>query len=65
MSHHCVWTYFKKGKTHDLYGLLAIIALNLVLLLTTHRESHELIAVFDLMIASAIFVDLWAHCFHH
>ncbi len=60
-----MWPYFTRGKAHDLYGLLAIIALNLVLLLTTHSHLYELIAVADMMIASAIFADLWAHCFHH
>ncbi len=65
MSNSCIWKYFTHGKTHDLYGLLIIIALNFVILLTTNSRLYEIFAVVDLMIATAIFVDLWAHCFHH
>ncbi len=65
MSSSCVWKYFVHGKTHDLYGLLIIIVLNFVILLTTNSKLYELIAVVDLMISTAIFADLWAHCFHH
>ncbi len=65
MSNSCIWSYFVRGKTHDLYGLLAMIVLNFILLFMTHDRSYEIIAVLDLMISSAIFADLWAHCFHH
>ncbi len=65
MSGKCIWSYFVRGKTHDIYGLLAMIAMNFILLFTTHDRSYEIIAVLDLMISSAILADLWAHCFHH
>jgi hypothetical protein len=65
MSTDCIWRYFVRGKTHDLYGLLTIIVLNFLILLTTSNKLYEIIAVLDLMFATAIFADLWAHCFHH
>jgi hypothetical protein len=63
--HCCMIKYFKKGKTHDLYGLLIIILLNIILYFQTDISLIKFISIADIVISVAIFVDLWSHCFHH
>ncbi len=66
MADKCgMWSHFKRGKTHDVYGLLLMVATNFFLLFTTHAVSHEVVAILDLMTSTGIMADLWAHCFHH
>ncbi len=66
MTEKCgMWSHFLKGKTHDIYGLLGVVATNFYLFFTTHSVSHELVAIFDLMITTGVMADIWAHCFHH
>jgi len=60
-----MFSYFKKGKTHDLYGLLIIILLNIILYFTTNISLVKFIAIADIVVSTGIFVDLWSHCFHH
>ncbi len=52
-----MWWYFLHGKTHDLYGLLALIGIGLAL--------RDWVGVAIALISTGVFVDLWAHCFHH
>ncbi len=60
-----MWEYFLHGKTHDLYGLLIMIAIELASVLTTHNIINEIKDIIIMLISVAIFADLWAHCFHH
>ena len=57
--------WFFHGKTHDLYGLLILGAMNIILYLYTTSTILHLISITDLVIVTGIFVDLWSHCFHH
>ncbi len=52
-----MWWYFLHGKTHDLYGLLVLIAIGLAL--------RDWVGVTIALISTGVFVDLWAHSFHH
>jgi hypothetical protein len=66
MSDTCgMLSHFLRGKTHDVYGLLLMVATNFYLLFSTASKTHELLAVIDLMTSTGIMADLWAHCFHH
>jgi hypothetical protein len=58
-------SHFLKGKTHDIYGLILVVITNFYLLFSTHAVTHEVVAVLDLMTATGIMADIWAHCFHH
>jgi len=60
-----MWYHFTHGKTHDLYGLLILILLNIILYLTTDISLVKFIAIVDIVVSTGIFVDLWSHCFHH
>jgi len=60
-----MWYYFVHGKTHDLYGLLALVLLNIILYFATNISLVKFIAIADIVISTGIFVDLWSHCFHH
>lgn len=60
-----IFYYFVHGKTHDLYGLLILILLNIILYLLTNISLVKFIAIADIVISTGIFVDLWSHCFHH
>jgi len=65
-SENCnMFSFFKKGKTHDLYGLLVLILLNIILYFATNISLIKFIAIADIIISVGIFVDLWSHCFHH
>jgi len=57
--------WFTHGKTHDLYGLLLLIFLSTVVYILDNNMVVRFISTFEIVIASDIFVDLWAHCFHH
>ena len=59
----CIFQYFLRGKTHDLYALIAVFVLNAVLYFEPHL--YRFVAIADLVLATGVFVDLWAHCFHH
>ncbi len=60
-----MWKYFEKGRTHDLYGLLVVIAIELASVLTTHNALSEIKDIIIMLISAGVFADLWAHCFHH
>ncbi|MEM4745928.1 MAG: hypothetical protein QXF40_01085 [Metallosphaera sp.] len=61
----CIWSYFRKGKTHDLYGLLILIVLSIVMVMTQHNLTTMAFSLISLIVSVGVFVDLWAHCFHH
>jgi len=60
-----IWYYFLHGKTHDLYGLIILFILSFILYFSIQNEFLKLIVIFQLIIITGIFVDLWSHCFHH
>jgi len=60
-----MWDHFLHGKTHDLYGLLIIIVIELASVLTSHNALDEVKDIIIMLISGGIFADLWAHCFHH
>ena len=60
-----MWYWFTHGKTHDLYGLLLLIFLSTVVYILDTNVVVRLVSILEIVISSDIFVDLWAHCFHH
>ncbi|ALG96891.1 hypothetical protein AZ268_gp23 [Acidianus rod-shaped virus 2] len=57
--------YFRRGKTHDLYGLLLLIVLSIIMIFSNDNVTEKIFAVIVLIVSTGVFVDLWAHCFHH
>ena len=60
-----MWYWFLRGKTHDLYGLLLLIFLSTIVYILDNNAVTRLVSILEIVISSNIFVDLWAHCFHH
>ena len=60
-----MWQYFLHGKTHDLYGLLIMIATNGLIWGVTKSDLVHFLCFVDIIISVGVFVDLWAHNFHH
>jgi len=64
----CEWEYLKKGKTHDLYGLLVLMIMSIIEMYYGFSEKNMFnitIWLIVFIISEGIFVDLWSHCFHH
>ena len=57
--------FFFTGRAHDYYGLLAIIVVALILYAWPPLRDHPFIYWVIVVLASGVFVDLWAHKWRH
>ncbi|CAH69436.1 hypothetical protein [Deltalipothrixvirus pozzuoliense] len=60
-----MWYAFTHGKAHDEYGALTLVLVSVLAILSSHSLSLTAFATLSLIVGTGIFVDLWAHCFHH
>ncbi len=59
------WHDFVHGRTHDEYGLLTIIAINIILELLSSSLILRLLYLVTIIMAVGVAVDLAAHLYYH
>ncbi len=57
--------WFLSGHAHDYYALLLIILLSLLLYGFPSLRNHPIMYVLIMILATGVFVDLWAHRWRH